>query len=143
MRISIAAAIVLSTAYTGDECRRLARESDDANQTRRLLALASIYDGGSRSNAAKVGGVGLQVIWDWVLRFNADGPAGLIDRKAPGAAPKLTQKQMRTLVDMLQQGPIPAIQGVVRWRLVDLTARVYAEFGVSLSEAAMSRLVRR
>ena len=76
--------------------------------------MASIYDGGSRSHAAKLGGVGLQVIRDWVLRFNADGPAGLIDRKAPGAAPKLTARQMQALVDVLERGPIPAIHGAAR-----------------------------
>lgn len=139
----MAAAIGLRTDYTGDDCRSLARESADANQTRRLLALASIYDGGSRSHAAKLGGVGLQVIRDWVLRFNVDGPEGLIDRKAPGAEPKLTPKQLQALVDILEQGPIPAIHGVVRWRLIDLAAWVHEEFGVTLSEAAMSRLVRR
>ena len=139
----MAAAVGLRLDFTGDNCRRLARESGDANQTRRLLALASIYDGGSRSHAAKLGGVGLQVIRDWVLRFNADGPADLIDRRAPGAEPKLTPNQMQALVDILEQGPIPAIHGVVRWRMVDLAALVHEEFGVTLSEAAMSRLVRR
>ncbi len=49
-------AIPLRADYTGDELRKLARASDDANQTRRLLALASIYDGGLRSDAAKLGG---------------------------------------------------------------------------------------
>lgn len=139
----MAAAIGLRADYTGDDCRRLARSSRDANQTRRLLALASIYDGGSRTQAANVGGVGLQIIRDWVVRFNVDGPTGLIDRKAPGAEPKLTPDQMQALTGILEQGPIPAIHGVVRWRLVDLAAWVYEEFSVSLSEAAMSRLVRR
>ena len=139
----MAAAIGLRADFSGDDCRRLARESDDANQTRRLLALASIYDGGSRTHAARMGGVGLQVIRDWVLRFNADGAAGLIDRKAPGAEPKLASPQIQALVDILEQGPVPAIHGVVRWRLIDLVAWVYEEFGMTLSEAAMSRLVRR
>ena len=63
--------------------RRIARGAADAVQVRRLMALAAIYDGGSRTQAAAVGGVTLQVVRDWVLRFNADGPDGLIDRKAP------------------------------------------------------------
>ena len=75
----MAAAIGLRADYAGDRLRRPARESSDANQTGRLLALASIYDGGSRSHAAKLGGVGLQVIRDWVLRFNANGSGG-VDR---------------------------------------------------------------
>jgi hypothetical protein len=71
--------------------RRIARESEDAGQVRRLLALAVIYDGGSRTQAAEVGGVTLQVVRDWVLRLNAHGPEGLIDRKAPGQPPRLTE----------------------------------------------------
>jgi histidyl-tRNA synthetase len=39
--------------------RRLAKHSEDANQARRLLALAAIYDGGSRTEAAKIGNVTL------------------------------------------------------------------------------------
>ena len=139
----MAAAIRLRVDYSGDQLRNLARESQDANQTRRLLALALIYDGGSRSAAAKLGNVGLQIVRDWVLRFNADGPCGLIDRKAPGASPKLTPDQMQALVKVIEDGPIPAIHGVVRWRLVDLVAWVHEAFGVSLSASGMSRLVRR
>jgi transposase len=49
------------------------RRSRDPDQTRRLLALAEIYDGRSRSDAAQIGGVGVQIVRDWVLRFNAEG----------------------------------------------------------------------
>ena len=76
--------------------RRLARASEDADQVRRLLALALIYDGGSRTQAAEAGGVTLQVVRDWVVRFNADGPGGLIDRKAPGQ-PSLGEAGQPTL----------------------------------------------
>jgi hypothetical protein len=53
----------------------LAKKTKDGPQARRLLTLAAIYDGATRSEATKIGGVGLQIIWDWVLRFNAQGPA--------------------------------------------------------------------
>ncbi len=77
------AAVPLREDYCGDDLRGLAKNSKDSAQCRRLLALAEIYDGGRRLDAARIGGVGLQVIRDWVLRFNAAGPDGLIDRKAP------------------------------------------------------------
>ena len=80
----MAAAIALRSDFTGADLRRLARRTQDAKQARRLLSLATIYDGGSRSDAARIGDVGLQIIRDWVLRFNAAGPDGLVDRKAPG-----------------------------------------------------------
>src|SRR6478672_2640075 len=86
-RFSMAAAIELRNDLSGDDLRRLARDSQDAKQVRRLLALAVIRDGGTRTEAARIGGVGLQIVRDWVLRFNAEGPAGLVDRKAPGKVP--------------------------------------------------------
>jgi hypothetical protein len=79
----MAGAIGLRGDHDAARLRALARRSEDANQTRRLLALAAIYDGGSRSEAAKIGGVGLQTVRDWVLAFNAEGPAGLVNGKAP------------------------------------------------------------
>ena len=116
----MAAAVALRTDFTGSALRHLARYTRDANQARRLLALAVIYDGGARSEAARVGGVGLQIVRDWVLRFNAEGPEGLIDRKAPGPTPRLTVEHRTALAAAIESGPMPAIHGVVRWRLIDL-----------------------
>ena len=102
--------------------RGLARASEDADQVRRLLALALIYDGGSRTQAAAAGGVTLQVVRDWVLRFNAHGPGGLIDRTAPGQPSRLNDEQRAELAAMVENGPIPAVHGVIRWRIIDLSA---------------------
>ena len=85
----MAAAIALRDDFDGPALRRLAKGTRDAAQARLLLALAAIYDGGSRTDAARIGDVGLQTVRDWVLRFNARGPAGLLDGKAPGNRPKL------------------------------------------------------
>jgi hypothetical protein len=83
----MAAAVRLREDYEAGRLRELAKRSEDANQTRRLLALAAIYDGGCRGDAARIGGVGLQTVRDWVLAFNAEGPAGLVNGKAPGNTP--------------------------------------------------------
>ena len=91
-----------------------------ADHVRRLLSLAVILDGGSRSDAARAGGVTLQIVRDGVLRFNAGGPDGLISRKAQGKASILNDKQRHTLVEILEFGPISASHGIVRWRLIDL-----------------------
>ncbi len=136
------AAVVLREDYSAEDLRALARESRDANHTRRLLSLAEIYDGGTRTQAARIGGVGLQVIRDWVLRFNKGGPNGLIDRKAPGKAPTLDQEQRRAMVDIVERGPTPAIHGVVRWRLVDLTQWMWEEFAISVSRQTLGRELR-
>jgi len=135
----MSAALPLRDDFNGPALRALAKASKDANQTRRLLSLAVIYEGGRRSDAAALGGVGLQIIRDWVLRFNAEGPDGLIDRKPPGASPKLNDAQRRALCAIVESGPIPAIHGVVRWRLKDLVQWLWDEFGVSLDESTVSR----
>jgi transposase len=134
--------IALRPDFSGSELRRLARRSKDAAQARRLLALAAIYDGGTRSEAARIGGVTLQIVRDWVVRFNAEGPEGLIDRKAPGPRPLLTDAHRQALAAQIDRGPIPAIHGVVRWRLCDLGQWLWEEFRVSVSPQTLSREVR-
>ena len=89
------------------QLRGLAKRSQDADQTRRLLALAAIYDGGSRTEAARIGGVGLQTVRDWVLAFNAEGPPGLVNGKAPGNAPLLDQTQRQALRGDRRERPDP------------------------------------
>ena len=127
----MAAAIELRGDFSSDELRRLARSSRDAKQVRRLLALAAIRDGGSRTEAARIGGVGLQIVRDWVLRFNAEGPEGLIDRKAPGKAPTLNAEQRAALARAVEDGPEPWRDGVVRWRLIDLGERDHGGAGAA------------
>ena len=136
-------AIGLREDFDGTALRRLARLSKSANQARRLLALAQIYDGGSRSEAAKIAGVTLQIVRDWVIRFNARGPDGLLDGKAPGARSRLDDAQRRALVETVERGPIPAIHGVVRWRLIDLVQWLHDEFAVSLDETTVGRELKK
>lgn len=135
----MAPAVGLREDFDGRELRRFAKTTKDAAQSRRLVALAEIYDGGARSDAARIGGVGLQTIRDWVLRFNVGGPQGLIDAKAPGKPPKLNDEQRQALRQIVERGPIPAIHGVVRWRLKDLAQWVFEEFGISLDETTVGR----
>ena len=135
-------AIALREDFDGPCLRRLAKCSKDGAQSRRLLALAEIYDGGRRTDAARIGAVGLQVIRDWVLRFNAEGPEGLIDRKAPGQRAKLNDEQRRALARIVEEGPIPAVHGVVRWRRKDLALWIFEEFGISLEVSSVGRELR-
>jgi transposase len=134
--------IALRPDYDAAQLWALAKATRDAGQSRRLLALAEIYDGGSRTKAARIGGVGLQTIRDWVVRFNARGPEGLIDGKAPGNTCKLNDSQRQALAERVENGPTPAIHGVVRWRLKDLAMWVWEEFQISLSETTLSRELR-
>jgi transposase len=138
-RFFMAAAIGLRSDYGADDLRRLAKASRDARQTRRLLALSVIYDGGSRTEAARIGGVTLQIVRDWVLRFNAEGPSGLVDRKALGKAPLLQAEHRAALAAAVEAGPRPYLDGVVRWRLADLVQWLWERFGLSVSRQTLGR----
>jgi len=138
----MSAAIALRGDFTASDLRGFAKETKDGPQARRLLALAAIYDGALRSEAAKIGGVGLQIIRDWVLRFNARGPDGLLNRKSPGQPSKLNDTQRQAIARMVDNGPIPAVHGVVRWRLIDLAQWIFEEFRITIAKQTLSRELR-
>ena len=138
----MAAAIGVRWDYTSADLRRFTRRCRDADQVRRVLALAVILDGGSRSEAARMAGVTLQIVRDWVLRFNEAGPEGLATRKAPGKASILNDEQRARLLEQVESGPIPAAHGVVRWRLVDLGQWIWDEFGLSVTRFTLGRELR-
>jgi transposase len=137
-RFAMRKPIALRADFDAVVLRRIARASRDADQVRRLLALAAIYDGASRTQ----GGVTLQVVRDWVVRFNALGPEGLVDRKAPGQLPRLNDEHRAALAKMVENGPIPAEHGVVRWRIIDLCQWIWEEFEIRVSKQTLSRELR-
>ena len=134
--------IALRVDFDAPQLRALAKKTKDGAQARRLLALAAIYEGGTRTEAAKIGAVTLQIVRDWVLRFNAHGPEGLIDRKAPGRPSRLTDAHRAAIAAMIESGPVPAIHGVTRWRLVDLCQWLFEEHRVSVAKQTLSRELR-
>jgi transposase len=138
----MAAPVPLRSDFTAADLRRHARGVRDAKQARRLLALAAVYDGGTRGDAARIGNVTLQIVRDWVERFNAGGPNGLVDRKARGQPPRLNDTHRAALAAMIESGPMPAIHGVVRWRLVDLCQWLWEEFRVCVSRQTLGRELR-
>ena len=134
--------ISLRPDYDADNLRRLSRSSSDSKQTRRLLALALIYDGSSRCHAARHANVDVQSIRDWVLRFNAEGPDGLLDRKSTGTPPRLDAAQRAALVRIVEDGPVPYLDGIVRWRLCDLVSWLHTEYRITVSDSTVSRMLR-
>jgi transposase len=134
--------IPLRADFDAAELRCRAKRSKDAAQTRRLLALAAIYDGASRTAASLIGGVTLQIVRDWLMKFNTHGPVGLIDRKPPGQPPRLDDTHRVALCAAIESGPIPAVHGVVRWRLIDLCQWLWDEFQVSVAKPTLSRELR-
>jgi len=134
--------IAVRADYTAAEVRLLAKQAKDAAQARRLLAIAAVLDGNSRTEAATNAGMDRQTLRDWVIRFNEQGPDGLVNIPSPGAPPKLNDTHKAFLARIVHEGPIPAIHGVVRWRACDLIMRLHEAFGLSVSDDTVYRALK-
>jgi transposase len=138
----MSAPIPLRQDFDASPLRGLAKKTKDGPQARRLLALPAIYDGAMRTKAAKIGGVGVRIIRDWVIWINADGPDGLRNGKSPGQPSKLNDTQRQAIARMIESGPIPAVHGVARWRLIDLAQWIFEEFRIAIAKQTLSRELR-
>jgi transposase len=123
--------------------RRAASQSRDADAARRMLALALVLDGRSRSEAAELCGMDRQTLRDWVHRYNELGLAGLSNRVPPGAKPRLSPDQETEVARLVRDGPTLSEHGVVRWRRIDLSRVIASRFGVHLAERSVGALLRR
>lgn len=130
---------ITCTTHTAAELRAVAAKTDDADQTRRLLAIAMVLDGTSRLDAARQAGMDRQTLRDWVHRYNTAGAAGLVSRKAPRAAAKLTAAQMAELRALVIAGPDPKVHAIIRWRCIDLCVEVTRRFAVTVPERTMGK----
>lgn len=136
-------AIRLRTDFTARELRRLAKKAKDVNQSRRLLSLAAVLDGMSRTEAAMIGGMDRQTLRDWVHRFNTAGPDGLLDNWASGPTTRLSAAQKAELTRIVEMGPDKEVDGVVRWRRIDLKRVIAERFGVDYCERYVGTLLRK
>ncbi len=125
------------------ELRRAAARSPDANAARRMLAIALVLDGHSREAAAAACGMDRQTLRDWVHRYNAEGVAGLSNRRAPGPVPRLSAAQEAELDRWVEEGADLERDGVVRWRCCDLRARMEREFGIRFHERTVGKLLAK
>jgi transposase len=136
-------AVRLREDYSAEELRRLACRSKDVNQSRRLLSLAAVRDGMDRGDAAKIGGLDRQTLRDWVHRFNASGPEGLVDNWTEGPKPRLTAEQLARFAQIVEAGPDRARDGVMRWRRIDLKRVIAERFGVDFHERYVGKLLNK
>lgn len=139
----MSAAIAVRDDFEADDLRRLAAKAKDADQARRLLALAAVCDGMDREDAGRIGGMDRQTLRDWVHRFNERGPDGLINIKPSGRPRKLSSEQEEDLRQLVEAGPDPEKDGVVRWRCVDLKRVLGERFGVDLSAVSLGRTLKK
>jgi transposase len=124
---------------TPAELRAAASRTKDARAARRMLAIALVLEGADRQTAAETCGMDRQTLRDWVHRYNAEGLAGLSNRRAPGRRPRLTPAQKAELAAWVEAGPDPKLDGVVRWRRKDLKARIAVRFGVEMHERTVGK----
>jgi len=130
---------ITRTDLTAAELRTAAARSRDAQAARRMLALALVLEGVDRKTAAETCGMERQTLRDWVHRYNAEGLAGLSNRRAAPRSRRLDAGQLGELVSWLEAGPDPAVDGVVRWRRQDLQRRITDRFGVELHERTVGK----
>ena len=125
------------------ELRELAARTQDGAVVRRLLAIALILEGHPREAAAQLNGMDRQTLRDWVLRYNAEGVAGLSSRCSPGRPSALNEAQMEELRSMVLEGPDLERNKVVRWRCADLRVEIASRWSVSVAERTVGKLLRR
>jgi transposase len=134
---------ITRTEHTAAGLRRYAACSTDASVARRLLALALILDGHKRADAARAAGMDRQTLCDWVHRYNAEGLAGLGSRHRGGAPSRLSPEREAEVANWIRTGPDVEVDSVVRWRCVDIQARIAREWGIALHERSVGKLLHR
>jgi transposase len=129
---------------TTDDLRKAARQTDDADAARRMLAVGFLLEGWSREAAAEACGMERQTLCDWVHRYNASGLDGLCNRRRRnGPLPRLSEEQQAQIAQWVEEGPDLERDGVVRWRCIDLQKRIRGEFAVELHERTVGKLLRK
>jgi len=136
-------AVRLREDYSAEAVRALARRSRNVNQSRRLLSVAGVKDGMDRGAAARIGGMDRQTLRDWVHRFNASGPDGLIDNWTEGPKPRLSAEQRAQFAQIVEAGPDREKDGVVRWRRLDLKGVIAERFGVEFHPRYVGKLLQK
>jgi len=122
-----------------DDLRAASAQTKDSKAARRMLAIALVLEGSDRKAAAETCGMDRQTLRDWLHRYNDEGIAGLTNRRSAGPKPLLSVEQKAELAQLVREGPDPAMDGVVRWRCVDLQRKIKARFGVEMHERTVGK----
>src|SRR5215213_214863 len=139
----VMAALAIRQDYEPADLRRRAAHDGDRRAALRLLAIANALEGMPRAEAARLAGMERQALRDAVLRFNAEGPAGLHDKPRPGRPERLSDGQQAALKAHILRGPRPERDGVSAFRLVDLCEHVEQVYRVRYSAWGLSSLLKR
>lgn len=125
------------------ELRKAAKRERNARVVRRILAIAMVLDGADRKSAAQACGMERQTLRDWVHHYNREGLPGLRERRTSNRKSKLSPELEPAFVALVEQGPDPATDGVVRWRRVDLQRVLKQRFDIEVKERAVGNYLAR
>jgi transposase len=133
------AVAITRTDFSAAELRQFAGKCQDAAQVRRILAIALVLEGVSRTEAAARNGMDRQTLPDWVHHYNTNGIDGLQSRQSSGRTPALTTDQMAELKALVLKGPDLLEHKVVRWRRQDLQGEVARRFNLHVHESTIGK----
>ena len=136
-------ALTIRTDLPAEELRRLARREKDRAAAARMQAIAGALEGLPRSEAARLAGMEWQALRDAVVRYNAEGLAGLYSRPSPGRRPRLDEEQRAALRHLVLDGPEVEATGLSAWTLPELCREVEERWGVAYHPSHMGKLMRR
>jgi transposase len=136
-------AVAITRKMEAKELRRLARLEKSGRVAARMLAIANVLSGMSRRSSAELAGMDRQTLRDWVHRFNEEGVEGLRDRKRSGRPENLSEAERERFCNVLEAGPDPERDGLVRWRRIDLKAWLEKECGITYHERSVGKLLKR
>jgi transposase len=137
------AALPIRDDLTPEALRRRARHEPNRRATLRILAIANALEGMSRAEAARLAGMERQALRDAVVRYNAEGLAGLYDRPKPGRPERLSEAEQAALAARVFTEPDPGRDGVAAWTRADLCGWLEARFGKAFHPSSLSRVLRR
>lgn len=135
--------LAIRADMSASEMRRLAVRETDRGKTRRMVAIANALEGMPRAEAARLAGMDRQALRDAVLRYNAEGLAGLSDRPRAPRRPLLDAQQAAELGQVILGGPDPERDGLSSWTLPELCRLIEARWSKRVHPASLSRIVRR
>ena len=136
-------ALTIRDELTPDALRRRARHEPSRRAALRMLAIANALEGMSRAEAARLAGMERQALRDAVVRYNAEGLAGLHDRPKPGRPQRLSEAEQAALAGRVFAEPDPERDGTSAWTRADLCGWLAARFGKTFHPSSLSRVLRR
>jgi transposase len=137
------AALAIRDDLRPEALRRQARREPNRRAALRMLAIANALEGLSRAEAARLVGMERQALRDAVVRYNAEGLAGLYDRPKPGRSQRLSEAEQAALAAHIFRGPDPKHDGVSAWTRADLCLWLEGRFGKTFHPSSLSRVLRR